>query len=151
MVIDTPTTTPDTSQQPTDSGDSDDDTPPVSHRPTHKPSTPIAKPIKPTPIPESEDKPKLSCGGATLDTSKTVVLLGYGDGLQHEQDPLTRAQLATIIYRLLDENSIAGFDISEQVFIDVSPDSWCYQPIQIIQKVGIVTGTGGGCYSPMDL
>ncbi len=147
--IDTPITTPETPQQPTDSGDSEDGdhTPPVSHRPAHKPSTPV----KPTLTTEPEDKPKLSCGGAMIDTSRTIVLLGYGDGDPHEEDPLTRAQLAEIIYRLLYEKSIAEFDISEQVFIDVSPDSWCYQPIQIIQKARIVYGTGGGCYSPNGL
>lgn len=47
-------------------------------------------------------KPQLVCNGAVIDASRTVVLLGYGDSLLHEDDPLTRAQLATIVYRLLD-------------------------------------------------
>ena len=44
-----------------------------------------------------------------IDTTRTVVLLGYGDGLLHEDDPLTRAQLATIVFRLLDDASIARY------------------------------------------
>lgn len=151
--IDTPIPTPDTPQQPTDSGDSenDDHTPPVSHRPTYRPSTPVATPIKPTPTPEPEEKPKLSCGGAVIDTSRTVVLLGYGDGDPHEKDSLTRAQLATIIYRLLDESSIVQLSNSEAAFADVPPEMWCYKYVQIIQKAGIVYGAGGGCYSPNGL
>lgn len=148
--IDTPITTPDTPQQPTDSGDSEDDdyTPPVSHRPAHRPSTPVATPIKPTPTPEPEDKPKLSCGGAVIDTSRTIVLLGYGDGLQHEEDPLTRAQLATIIYRLLDDESIALYSNAALSFTDVPADAWYAPYVQAINSAGIVYGVGGGRYDP---
>ncbi len=147
---DTPIATPDTPQQPTDSGDSEDDdyTPPVSHRPAHRPSTPVATPIKPTPTPEPEDKPKLSCGGAVIDTSRTIVLLGYGDGLQHEEDPLTRAQLATIIYRLLDDESIALYSNAALSFTDVPADAWYAPYVQAINSAGIVYGVGGGRYDP---
>ncbi len=152
-LSDTPITTPDTPQQPIDNGDSEDDdyTPPVSHRPTHRPSTPVATPIKPTPTPEPEEKPKLSCGGAVIDTSRTIVLLGYGDGDPHEEDSLARAQLAAIVFRLLDENSIAQLSNPEAAFVDVPPEMWCYEYVQFIRKAGIVYGTGGGCYSPNGL
>lgn len=147
--IDTPITTPDTPQQPTDSGSSEDDdyTPPVSHRPAHKPSTPI----KPTPTPEPVDKPKLSCGGAAIDTSKKVVLLGYGDGDPHENDPLTRAQLATIIYRLLDDESIALYSNTDLAFTDVTADAWYAPFVQTINCAGIVYGVGDGHYAPEGL
>ena len=68
----TPTPTPD------ESDNDDDDTPPVS-RPS-RPSRPAASKPKPTPA------PALVCGNAVLDTSRSVVLQGYGDGLLHLED-----------------------------------------------------------------
>lgn len=126
----TPTPTPDDS-------DNDDDTPPVS-RPS-RPSRPAASKPKPTPA--------LVCGNAVIDLSRSVVLQGYGDGLLHLEDSLTRAQMATILYRLLDEKSIAEY---EAAFTDVPADMWCSRYVSTIAKAGIVAGVGNGCFYPND-
>jgi hypothetical protein len=76
------------------------------------------------------------------------VLLGYGDGLLHEDDPLTRAQLATIIYRLLDDESIALYGNAQVVFADVAADVWYAQYVKVIQAARIVNGVGGDRYDP---
>ena len=87
-----------------------------------------------------------------IDTSRWVVLLGYGDGSLHENDPLTRAQLATIVYRLLDDDSIAMYDTdSAAQFMDVTPDAWYYRYVQTINRAGIVLGVGEGNYAPNGL
>lgn len=132
----TPTPTPD------DSDNDDDDTPPVS-RPS-RPSRPAASKPKPTPA------PALVCGNAVLDTSRSVVLQGYGDGLLHLEDSLTRAQMATILYRLLEEKSIAEYEAAEAAFTDVPADMWCSRYISTIAKAGIVAGVGNGCFYPND-
>lgn len=129
----TPTPTPDDS-------DNDDDTPPVS-RPS-RPSRPAASKPKPTPA--------LVCGNAVIDLSRSVVLQGYGDGLLHLEDSLTRAQMATILYRLLDEKSIAEYEAAEAAFTDVPADMWCSRYISTIAKAGIVAGVGNGCFYPND-
>lgn len=150
----TPTTTPDTPEQPQEPADSNDgDGQEITPAPTHTPTWGGGKPSVTPPAKEPDTKPEpekpiLKCGNAVLDTSKEIVLLGYGDGLQHEEDSLTRAQLATIIYRLLDKDSIAKLTSKTAVFVDVSPDMWCYEYVQTISAAGIVYGTGGGCYSP---
>ena len=128
----TPTPTPD------ESDNDDDDTPPVS-RPS-RPSRPAASKPKPTPA------PALVCGNAVLDTSRSVVLQGYGDGLLHLEDSLTRAQMATILYRLLEEKSIAEYEAAEAAFTDVPADMWCSRYISTIAKAGIVAGVGKGCF-----
>lgn len=129
----TPTPTPDDS-------DNDDDTPPVS-RPS-RPSRPAASKPKPTPA--------LVCGNAVIDLSRSVVLQGYGDGLLHLEDSLTRAQMATILYRLLDEKSIAEYEAAEAAFTDVPADMWCSRYVSTIANAGIVAGVGNGCFYPND-
>lgn len=93
-------------------------------------------------------KPQLVCNGAAIDASRTIVLLGYGDGLLHEDDSLTRAQLATVIYRLLNEESIALYSNTGLAFVDVAADAWYAPYVKVIQAAGIVNGVGGGRYDP---
>ena len=77
-----------------------------------------------------------------------MVLAGYGDGLLHEEDPLTRAQLATIVYRLLTVESISSYREGHPLFDDVSAGAWYYQAVTTIGHAGIVSGVGGGRYDP---
>ena len=126
---------------PTPDNDDDDDTPPVS-RPS-RPSRPAVSKPKPT-----APAPALVCGNAVLDTSRSVVLQGYGDGLLHLEDSLTRAQMATILYRLLDEKSIATYETAEAAFTDVPADMWCSRYVSAIAKAGIVAGVGNGSFYP---
>ena len=137
-----PEPTPAPTPTPDDSDNDDDDTPPVS-RPS-RPSRPAASKPKPTPA------PALVCGNAVIDLSRSVVLQGYGDGLLHLEDSLTRAQMATILYRLLDEKSIAEYEAAEAAFTDVPADMWCSRYISTIAKAGIVAGVGNGCFYPND-
>lgn len=102
----------------------------------------------PEPEPIIEPSPALICGNAVIDTSRSVVLEGYGDGQVHLEDALTRAQMATIIYRLLDADSIAQLERDGAIFNDVSPDAWYYPYVILIANAGIVNGTGNNCYSP---
>lgn len=133
-----PPTTPEQPQDKPD--DSDDDYEPPVYRPV--------RPIKPV-EPEPQPAPALTCNNAVIDTSRSVVLLGYGDGSLHENDPLTRAQLATIVYRLLDDDSIAMYDTDGAAqFEDVTPDTWYYRYVQTINRAGIVLGVGEGNYAP---
>jgi len=152
--VDTTPDTPQPPQKPSDGDNSGDDnyTPPADYRPLWYPAWPVVT-VKPTegnkpqeqpdntPVPA---KPQLVCNEAVIDTSRTVVLLGYGDGLLHESDPLTRAQLATIIYRLLDDESIAKYSNAQVTFADVAADAWYAPYVRVIQAAGIVNGVGDG-------
>ncbi len=153
---DTTPNTPQPPQKPSDGGNSNDDyTPPIDYRPSQRPVKPStgtkpeedSKPQEQPDVPAST-KPQLACNGAMIDTSRTVVLLGYGDGLLHENDPLTRAQLATIIYRLLDDDSIAKYSNAQLAFSDVAADAWYAPYVRVIQSAKIVNGVGGGKYNP---
>lgn len=138
-----PPTTPEEPQDKPD--DSDDDYEPPVYRPVRP-----TKPVEPEPQPEPA--PTMKCNSAVIDTSRSVVLLGYGDGSLHENDPLTRAQLATIVYRLLDDDSIAQYDTDGAAqFKDVAADAWYYRYVQTINRAGIVLGVGEGNYAPNGL
>lgn len=148
---DTTPNTPQPPQKPSDggNGDYDDYTPPIDYRPSQRPTKPTEDdtPQEQPDIP-AITKPQLACNGAVIDTSRTVVLLGYGDGLPHEDDPLTRAQLATIIYRLLDDESVAKYSNARLAFADVAADAWYTTSVKTIQAAGIVNGVGNGRYDP---
>lgn len=125
-----------------DDSDSGNYTPSRPHKPTQRPPEPDAD------TPEETPAPVLICGEAVVDTSRSVVLAGYEDGELHLGDPLTRAQLATVIYRLLAEESIIQYGAGQSVFEDVSADAWYYQAVNTIGQVGIVNGVGNGWYAP---
>jgi predicted outer membrane repeat protein len=94
--------------------------------------------------PEQEPEPPvLICGGAALDTSNRAYLAGYGDGVIGEDDLITRAQIAQIIYRLLTEESREVLETSENSFEDVPALAWYNLPVSTIARAGIVVGYGG--------
>lgn len=131
-----------TPQEPSDDSDDDEDDyiPPAPHRPVYRPSRPVVT------IPEPA--PALVCGDAAIDVSRSVILEGYGDGQLHLEDTLSRAQMATIIYRLLNADSIKKCDTGEAVFVDVPADAWYFRYVTTIAKAGVVCGIGNDQYNP---
>lgn len=152
--------TPDAPQESSDSDNGEDSNYPPStdYRPSQRPSRPSTSDKTPAETDQSQEKPdndttapeapQLACNGAVIDTSRTIVLFGYGDGLLHEDDPLTRAQLATIIYRLLADKSIAKYSNAQLAFTDVPADAWYTPYVRAIEAAGIVSGVGNGKYDP---
>lgn len=97
--------------------------------------------------PEPEE-PSFVCGDAVIDVSRSVKLEGYDDGLLHLEDGLTRAQFMTILYRLLDEETIERYESTDTIFADVAPDAWYCRYVSTIANAGIVCGTGDGNFDP---
>lgn len=145
-------------QTPTN-GDGDNDMPSTDYRPSWRPIWPTVsveptdthKPQEPSDSPPAPAQPSLVCNGATIDVSRSVVLLGYGDGLLHRDDFLTRAQMATVIFRLLDDDSIALYRNAQLTFVDIPANAWYTDYVRVIQAAGIVNGVGGGRYDPEGL
>ena len=135
-------TTPDDSKE-DDTADDNDNEPTIIYKTVYVPVY-----IEREPEPAEDPAPSLVCGDAVIDTSRSVILEGYDDGLLHLEDGLTRAQFATILYRLLDADTIEKYDSSDTVFNDVAPDSWYCRTVTTIANAGIVGGTGNGNYNP---
>lgn len=134
---DNPAETPSEPQDKPDS--SDDDYEPPVYRPVRP-----TKPVKPDPQPA----PALICNSAVIDTSRSIKLQGYADGLIHEDDPLSRAQMATIVYRLLDDESVAALSVLSRSFTDVDASAWYAPSVLALADAGVVGGTGNGYFAP---
>ena len=134
---DNPAETPSEPQDKPDS--SDDDYEPPVYRPVRP-----TKPVKPDPQPA----PALICNSAVIDTSRSIKLQGYADGLIHEDDPLSRAQMATIVYRLLDDESVAALSVPSRSFTDVDASAWYAPSVLALADAGVVGGTGNGYFAP---
>lgn len=127
--------------QPDDNDDDDDYTPPV-----HKPSRPTTTTTAPVVPPTATPVRTLAYGNAVLDVSRSVALDGYSGG--KADDYLTRAQLATIIYHLLDANTLAKYDTAQSTFADVPANASYSCHVATVTKAGIIDGVGNGCYNP---
>ena len=116
-----------------------EETPPAPTRPSHSGhhhSTPSVTPQK-------DETVKLCAGNAELDPDKPFVLTGYGDGQLHENDPITRAQFAVLLYRSLTDDSKAVLTGSTSVFTDVPKDSWYHDAVFVFASVGVLNGCNG--------
>lgn len=131
---------PTTPEEPQDKPDSSDD--------DYEP--PVYRPVRPTkPVePEPQPAPALICNNAVIDTSRSAKLHGYGDGLLHEDDSLSRAQMATIVYRLLDDESVAALSVPSRSFTDVDAGAWYAPSVLALADAGVVGGTGNGYFAP---
>ena len=90
------------------------------------------------------EPPALICGGAVLDPSNRAYLNGYGDGVIGEDDPITRAQIAQLFYRLLTEESRAALSGAESKFDDAPASAWYHPAVSAIASAGVVIGCGDG-------
>lgn len=95
---------------------------------------------------EEPEKLVLSCGGAILDTSIPFVLLGYSDNQLHENDPITRAQMAVLLYRSLTAESKSALSESASVFADVESGAWYYDAVVVLSSAGVINGCDGLFY-----
>lgn len=137
-----PPTTPESPQDKPDDNENDHE-PTIIYRPVY-----VYVPVEPEPEEPEPVEPSLICGDAVIDVSRSVVLDGYTDGLLHLEDGLTRAQFMTILYRLLDEETLERYETTDTVFTDVAPDAWYCRYVSTIANAGIVCGTGDGNFDP---
>lgn len=92
---------------------------------------------------EEPEKLVLSYGGAMLDTSNPLILLGYNDNQLHENDPITRAQIAVLLYRSLTVESKAALSENTSIFADVESGAWYYDAVSALFSAGIINGCDG--------
>lgn len=115
-----------------------------------RPSRPVHEDTPPVVIqPEETPALTLTFGGVTLDIETPLMLCGYGDGELHENDPITRAQIAELLYRALDEDSKAQLSTAKSSFADVSAGAWYYDSVSVLASAGVLQGYDG-LYHPND-
>ncbi|MDE6107205.1 MAG: S-layer homology domain-containing protein, partial [Oscillospiraceae bacterium] len=77
-------------------------------------------------------------------------IIGRDDGLVAPEANITRAEVATIFYRLLTAERQAAFATRENPFQDVEEGDWFFGAVTALAKAGIVEGRPGGYYAPED-
>ena len=100
-----------------------------------KPVTPIRPPVDP-------DKPELN----TEDHYAYIV--GYPDGNVKPEGNITRAEVATIFFRLLTDESRNEFWSQTNNYSDVSEDAWYNNAVSTLSNAGILDGYEDGTFKP---
>ena len=70
-------------------------------------------------------------------------LIGYSDGTVRPNGKITRAEVATIFFRLLDDDTRAKYWSSENNFSDVSADKWYNNAVSTLSRMGVIGGLSG--------
>ena len=73
---------------------------------------------------------------------------GYADGTVHPDNNITRAQVATIFFRLLDEDVRDDSLTTYNTFTDVSADYWANTAISTMSELGVIQGYSDGTFRP---
>ncbi len=75
-------------------------------------------------------------------------LIGYSDGTVRPNGKITRAEVATIFFRLLDDDTRAKYWSSENDFSDVSADKWYNNAVSTLSNMGVIGGYADGTFRP---
>ena len=75
-------------------------------------------------------------------------LIGYSDGTVRPNGKITRAEVATIFFRLLDDDTRAKYWSSENAFSDVSADKWYNNAVSTLSNMGVIGGYADGMFRP---
>ena len=121
---------------------------PVPDDPT--PPTPPVPPVPPVPDEEiditDEDVP-LAAIGLNMEDHYAYIS-GYPDGTVRPLGKITRAEVATIFFRLLTDETRAAFWSQENDYSDVDSEDWYNNAVSTLTNMGILTGYPDGTFRP---
>jgi len=73
---------------------------------------------------------------------------GYPDGMVHPEWNITRAEIATIFYRLMDKTALEKIWSMETIYPDVQPGDWYYMFVSTLSTGGMMSGYPDGTFRP---
>ena len=107
------------------------------------PTPPVTDPDdKPTPPVVDPDKPQLN----TEDHYAYIV--GYEDGTVQPEGDITRAEVATIFFRLLTDESRDEYWSQTNDYTDVAEGDWYNNAVSTLSNAGILNGYEDGSFQP---
>ena len=92
-----------------------------------------------------------SSGGRTPVLNKedhVAYIIGYQDDTVRPQNNITRAEVATIFFRLLTDDSRAYYWSQTNDFSDVEADAWYNNAVSTMADAGVITGYPDGTFRP---
>ena len=81
-------------------------------------------------------------------TDHFAYVIGYPDGTVHPNGQITRAEVATIFFRLLRDEVRNGAFTTSNTYSDVAYGKWYNNPISTMSALGIITGYPDGTFKP---
>lgn len=83
-------------------------------------------------------------------TDHYAYIKGYPNGSFKPTDTITRAEAATIFYRLLTDSTRKAYATTYNAFKDVPATAWYNTAVSTMAKLGIVNGGADGYFRPND-
>ncbi|NLY09294.1 MAG: S-layer homology domain-containing protein [Tissierellia bacterium] len=81
-----------------------------------------------------------------LSKEHKAYISGYPDGTVRPNDKISRAETATILYRLLSEELINNSKTNINSFSDVDPELWYNEAVSTMSKLGYIKGYEDGTF-----
>ena len=81
-------------------------------------------------------------------TDHFAYIIGRDDGLVHPMASITRAEVATIFFRMLTDESRTMFWSTDSVYVDTDSSDWFNNASATLTNAGIITGKPGGLFDP---
>lgn len=75
-------------------------------------------------------------------------IIGYPDGSVRPEDDITRAEIATIFFRMLTDESRAEVWSQKNDFSDVTEDDWFNNAVSTLANAGVLMGYSDGTFRP---
>ena len=75
-------------------------------------------------------------------------IIGYADDTVRPENNITRAEVATIFFRLLSDDSRAYYWTQKNDYSDVSRGDWFNNAVSTLSNAGIITGYPDGTFRP---
>lgn len=122
----------------------------------------LVEDVTPTPTPTPSPTPGGGGGGdepddpqyppaPELNTEEHFnYIIGAPDGLVRPEDNISRAETATILFRLLTDESRAQYWSTTNTFSDVQSSDWFNNAISTLQNAGILNGRLDGTFGPRE-
>jgi len=96
-----------------------------------------------------EDEATPLAGGVSFVSKHIAYVNGYEDNTFRPSNGITRAEAATILYNLLDEDSHKKFDTSVNSFSDVK-SGWYLTQVSTLANAGVIKGYTDNTFRPND-
>lgn len=75
-------------------------------------------------------------------------VIGYTDGTIRPSNNISRAEVATIFFRLLTDEARTQYDKTTSSFSDIKDGAWCNRAIATLTNMGIIKGYTDGSFQP---
>ena len=106
----------------------------------------VITPVPPTP--STPDEPEVHRPNGLVLDEHFAYLIGNDDGLIRPEANITRAEVATIFFRLLTDETRESFWSDTNSYTDVAAGSWYNNAVSTLSAMGVLGGYEDGSFRP---